>query len=334
MRRGLVIALAVLFSVSGAAAQVPGPNGQDVATAQALFEDGKRLMQQGKFEEACPKLVESQRLDPGGGTLLAIGLCHEGQGKTATAWADFNIALGRGRKDGRAEPGQTANENTKALEGKLVRVRLVVEKKVDGLEVKRDGALVGEAQWGTPLPVDPGDHAFEASAPNKEKWAQTVPVRGDGQTVDVKIPALVDMPLTAVIPPSPPHKKDETPPPPKKKDAGDEESDGSSQRLWGGIVGGIGLVGVVVGSAFGLSARGQWNDAVDLCKQTPCTNPEGIKAGKDAGSAADASTVFFIVGGVALAAGAVLWFTAPSGKSSSSPPSTSAVRRLLVKGTF
>lgn len=332
MRRGLGIALAVLFSVSRAAAQSSGPTGQDVATAQALFEDGKRLMQQNRFEEACPKLVESQRLDPGGGTLLAIGLCHEGQGKTATAWADFNVALGQARKDGRADREQTATEHIKTLEEKLVRVRIVVEQRVPGLEVRRDGALVGEAQWGTALPVDPGGHRFEASAPNKEKWAQTVPVAGEGQTVEVKIPPLADAPLTSIIPPAPPQKKDETPPP-RRKDLGDEDNDGSSQRLWGGIVGGVGLVGIVVGSVFGLSARGQWNDAVDLCKANPCSNAAGIQAGKDAGSAADASTVFFIVGGVALAAGAVLWFTAPSGKPSSSA-SASAVRRLLVQGTF
>lgn len=332
MRRGLGVAAAILFSLSRVAAQPSGQTGQtgqDIATAQALFEDGKRLMQQGKYEEACPKLVESQRLDAGGGTLLAIGLCHEGQGRTATAWADFNVALGQARRDGRADREQTATEHIKALEAKLVRVRVVVTQNASGLEVKRDGALVGEAQWGTPLPIDPGDHLFEASAPAKEKWAQTVPVRGEGQTVDVKIPALADAPLTSVIPPSTPQKKDETPPPKKMGPGeGEEESDGSSQRLWGGIVGGIGVVGVVVGSVFGLSARSQWNEAVDLCKTNPCSNPKGLEAGKDAGSAADASTVFFVIGGVALAAGAVLWFTAPSGKS------TNAVSRLLVEGTF
>src|SRR5688500_14087990 len=115
MRRGLGIAAAILFTVSRAAAQ---PSGQDVATAQALLEDGKRLMQQGKHEEDCTKLVESQRLDPGGGTLLAIALCHEGQGKTATAWADYNVALGQARKDGRADREQTATEHIKALEPK------------------------------------------------------------------------------------------------------------------------------------------------------------------------------------------------------------------------
>jgi hypothetical protein len=40
--------------------------------------------------------------------------------------------------------------------------------------------------------------------------------------------------------------------------------------------------------------------------------------------------VFFVVGGVGVVAGAVLWLTAPSGK----PSEKSAMRRLLVEGTF
>lgn len=331
MRRGLGIAAAILFTVSRVAAQTNGP---DVAAAQALFEDGKRLMQQGKYEEACPKLVESQRLDPGGGTLLAIGLCHEGQGKTATAWADLNVALGQARRDGRADREQTAAEHIKALEPKLLRVRVTVTQKVGGLEVHRDGALVAEAQWGAPLPVDPGDHLFEATAPGKEKWAQTVSVPGDGQVVDVNVPALTDAPRAAVVPPAAPPAEDEAPPSKKKTGGADEVDDGSSQRLWGGIVGGVGLAGIVVGSVFGLSARSQWNEARDLCRTNPCANPRGIEAGRDAGSAADASTALFVVGGVALAAGAVLWFTAPSGRSSPSSRNASVVRRLLVEGTF
>src|SRR5437016_4621333 len=153
MRRShaVVALLSISLATLGARIAQAQPSGSDIATAQALFEDGKRLMQQGKYAEACPKLVESQRLDPGGGTLLAIALCHEGEGKTATAWADFNIALTEARKDKHANREAAATDHIKALDAKLTKARIVVAKKIDGLEVRRDGTLVGEAQWGTPL---------------------------------------------------------------------------------------------------------------------------------------------------------------------------------------
>ena len=36
----------------------------DKATAQALFDEGKRLMDQGQYSQACPKLADSLRPGP------------------------------------------------------------------------------------------------------------------------------------------------------------------------------------------------------------------------------------------------------------------------------
>jgi tetratricopeptide (TPR) repeat protein len=61
----------------------------DKAAAQTLFDEGRKLMAKGMFADACPKLAESQKLDPGVGTQFNLSDCYEKMGQTASAWAGF-----------------------------------------------------------------------------------------------------------------------------------------------------------------------------------------------------------------------------------------------------
>src|SRR4051794_15794728 len=63
--------------------------GDAAAAAEVLFSDGKRLVQERNFAAACPKFEESQKLDPGLGTLYRLADCYEHVGRTASAWAAF-----------------------------------------------------------------------------------------------------------------------------------------------------------------------------------------------------------------------------------------------------
>lgn len=310
-KRLLRSALAVAI-VSTTRLAVAQPSGQDVATAQALFDEGKRLMQEKKYDDACPKLVESQRLDPGGGTLLAIALCHEGQGKSATAWAEFGIALGEARKDRRTDRESAALEHIRALEPKLTRVKVTVANKPEGLEIRRDGAKVGEAQWGTSLPVDPGEHVFEARAPGRKTWSSTVNVKGEGATIDVAIPALEDEPVAPPAPvvasPALSPRSPELAPSPRPTT---EASDGS-RTLWIAIAGSVGIVATGLAIGFGVSAGSRWDDAERACPDNRCRRAADLELGDQAGTRADVSTALFIVGGLGLATAATLWLTAPN----------------------
>jgi hypothetical protein len=78
-RLGLFASLApaccLLLQTLSAAGQT---GASDKAAAEALFDQGVRLMKQNSFAEACPKLEESDRIDPAVGTLLYLGECYDG----------------------------------------------------------------------------------------------------------------------------------------------------------------------------------------------------------------------------------------------------------------
>ena len=73
----LVIALAAFATTSTPARADPAT----VARAQALFDEALALMKAGKYAEACPKLEESDQLDPGMGTEYRLAECYESDGK-------------------------------------------------------------------------------------------------------------------------------------------------------------------------------------------------------------------------------------------------------------
>lgn len=162
----------------------------DTAAAQALFADAKKLMGAGKYAEACPKLEESQRLAPGIGTQFNLASCYESLGKTASAWSLYLEVAGASKAANQLDREKVARQAAAALEPKLSRLTITVSKSAPpDIEVKRDGAAVGKAQWGTAIPVDPGEHKIAATAPGTKPWESTITVEKQG-TKTVEVPAL------------------------------------------------------------------------------------------------------------------------------------------------
>ncbi len=317
----------VVLPAAGAHAQ--SVLAHDPAAAQTLFEDGKRLFGLHRYSEACPDLAESQRLDPAGGTVLLLALCHEQEGKTATAWAEFNEAQSSARREKRADREALATEHIAALEPRLLKIRVRVSPRGEEVTVRRDGLPVGKAQWSTPIPVDPGPHAIEASAQGRKTWKTAVTATAEGQVTDVSVPILEAEPVVAarvsVVAPAPPARS-------LPETAADEEV--SKRRFRAFVVGAAGIVSSGIGVGFGLSASSKWKSAEIACPNMRCRSSAGITAGQDAGRAADVSTVFLSVGAVALATSVVLFLTASSGPSASSE-TREAIRvvPLLDRGT-
>ncbi|MDB5220425.1 MAG: hypothetical protein JWO86_8352 [Myxococcaceae bacterium] len=187
-------------SAATSAARIARAGGaQEQQLAQALFDEARRLMDRKRYGEACPKLAESQRLDPGGGTLLNLAICHEKEGKLATAKNDYDEALAVAVKDGRKDRQLIARERLAALEKSVPRISVVVPLSSDteGLEVKLDGLVLRHAAWGVATPVDPGAHVIEVTAPSRTPWTTSIVVEA-AQKKSVDVPAL------ALIPTLPP----------------------------------------------------------------------------------------------------------------------------------
>jgi hypothetical protein len=295
-----------------------GKSGGNRAAAEALFNQGRDLMNAGKFVDACPKFEASQQLDPGLGTMLNLAECYEKTGRTASAWAEYREAIPLARAAGSKARLDLATERAQALQERLSTLTIrAMAGDDDGvhLEVRRDGVALQAAELGSPIPVDPGEHVVEASAPGKQPWSAKVQVAGDAAKVSVEIPKLQAagapaQPATSAPTPVVTTTPDNSPPP-------SDKPSGSAQRTTGLAFGGIGVVGVGLGAFFGLQASSKWSDAKGKCTDYPYgCGAEGADLRSSAHSQATVSTVAFVAGGALLATGVVLYFTAPSNKQS------------------
>jgi len=330
MARTAPFALAALLSVIPSLALAAEPTAEDRALAEVLFRDAKALLDADKPAEACPKLVESQRLDPKPGTMLNLAVCHEKEGKTASAWSDFIEAASLASRAGQKEREDFARERAASLEATLSRIAVRVPSPVPGIAVKLDGRELVAAAWGTAAPIDPGEHAVLVTAPGYASWSDKFVIAPGAGTREVSIPALSPARGAAKEPSGQEGNTAQTNLS-QKNPPGPEQPGGASPRLWAGVaLGAVGLAGIVVGSVFGLrtfSKRDEGNAECVAPDYVRCTQA-GLDLHAEAETSATISTVGFGVGIAGLGVGLALALTAP--RASASPGRASASATWFV----
>jgi hypothetical protein len=298
---------------------------EDEAAGRVLFNDAMLLLKKGAFDEACPKFEESVKQSYNINAHYFLADCLERQGKTATAWTTFLTVATKAKAAGDSRREQAARSRAVGLEPKLVRLRIVVRSDVDGLEIRRNGSLVGKPMWGALLPVDPGEIEFTASAPDFEPYRATVNAVGEGRVIEVRIPRLVrndaptassnaspaasPAPLSEPTPEKTPRRRVASPPPPSvgTRDAA-PQSGGHSLSTIGWVVGGVGVLTMVGGGVVALAAKSSFNDAktaFENCKPGDCED-QNLDKEKSAIRMANLATGLFIGGAAATAVGVVL----------------------------
>jgi hypothetical protein len=272
------------------------PAAAEQALAEELFQQGRALLVAGQIGEACPKLEESQRLAPKLGTLLNVATCHEQQGKTASAWAEFTRAAALARKHGEPERQRYAEQHVDELARRLAKIVIEVDEAAADLAVTLDGHVVARPAWGSPVPVDPGEHRVAASASGARQWQTTVLVTPGPSLLPVKVPRLA----AAAGPPAPAPK-------PAITSAGEEDRAGGPDPLavagWSVLA--TGVAAVAVGSYFGARVFTLKDESEPHCRDIYC-DQTGVNLRDEARTAATASTVLFTVGLAVVGTGVVL----------------------------
>lgn len=283
---------------------------QDAATvAEGLFREGVELLRSGAVDEACAKLGESQRLDPSSGTLLNLADCHEKQGKTATAWAEFLAASRLAASQGRPERADEAKRRAQLLEPKLAYLKVVLSEKAPGTTVTLDSVTLEASALGSKIPVDPGKRTVVVAAPGYEPVTLTVTItERDAQTLTV--PRLQREPAT-----TPSGTKAPAPAEPATKPGA-----GTSPPIAGYVIGGVGVVALGAGGVFALLARSAYQDAEAQCPTRTACSPSAMKVRDKAETRANIANVGVGVGVAAVAVGTVLILTHSSSDSGARSP--------------
>ncbi|MFN0250530.1 MAG: hypothetical protein ACKV2T_26860 [Kofleriaceae bacterium] len=312
--RSLGLTLVLLCAVASA---------QPKSKSTELFEQGRALAAQGKLTEACAKFDESYKIDGAPGTALNYGDCLEKLGQLVSAWQMFDAAHKNFTRDndGRADYAKT---RAGQIAPKLASITVTVKNPaLPGLVVK-----IGERTV-TPAATiedrfEPGDIVITATAPGKTDF--TTRANGlAGSSVIVEIPAELGAGgggaqgpfITAT-------------PEPGRRD---------KQRVRVAlIVGGVGVASFATSLILGASAKAKYDDGLKDCPimmGTPrCMTLEQKEVLDSAGARANVATGFAITGGALLAAGVVLYFTAPRESMQVAPTATPDSVGVSLSGWF
>lgn len=313
----MIIRLFILCAALAFSTRAHAQQAAESSPAVQLFDEARKLMEDGEYAPACPKLEQSQNLDPQLGTQLHLGHCYEKLGKLAEAYRTFQAAADLAalrNKQGLNEPREKiARERAINLEPQLSLLELRPADASGDLTIELDGTAIARVQWNRPFPIEPAEHVLRASAPGRVTWEQTFKI-GMPARRGIAIPALEQ---------AAPHEAQAAAPAAalSAPTSAEHRSSASVQRIAGYVALGTGAVGLGLGTLFGLLRTSKVAELAGDCDldQGICTIEPGDVVARqrieslhhEASTFATSANIAWLVGGVAVASGLVLILTTP-----------------------
>jgi hypothetical protein len=293
----LVVLASLLLNAKAAHAQ------DSAATADVLFNDARAAMAAKKFDAACAKFRESNRLDPAVGTLFNLANCEAQRGQLVTAWTLYRQVLEKlPPDDSRAS---VAKAQIQSLDARIPRLTIRARGEMPaGTVVTIAGLALSPASLNSPLPLNPGRYAISVASPGRSTQEFSVALaEGDAAEFPVFVGASASAPVTPGAEVS------------RGESASTDDDDRNNRELFAYTGIGVGAAGFTLGIITGLVGLHQESLGSQSCSDVTRTcNQAGYDANQSAKSLATVSTVGFVVGLLAGGAGTYLWLTLPDTK--------------------
>ncbi len=182
-----------------------------------------------------------------------------------------------------------AKDRLAAVETRVMKVVVrVVPPEAPGLEVRRNGTLLLQTDYGQAIPVDPDEVEVSATAPGRVPWKGVVMSRGEGAVVTVFVPPLVEAKAASA----------------RVKGGG---SGLSARRIAALGLGAGAALSIGAGVALAFGAKSRYDDSKSQCDATGCA-PSALDVQRSAVTQGNVATALVGLGILFAGAGAYLWF--------------------------
>lgn len=307
------------------------PSG-DKAAAEAVFREGRDLMDKGSFADACPKFEKSLALYQSASAAMNLARCYGKTNRLAAALTTLERAVELNRKTEdtgrRLELDKLAEQSKKEIEPRVPRVRVVVVPEVQGTVVQRNGVELPAPMLGRPIPVDPGSTVIRVMAPGYREVVKTSLIQeGESTLIEVRLVREADGPESGLV------SKGGASVPVTAAPSADTSTKATRSR-WPWVVGAGGFIALGVGAGFAIDYGAARGKLADACPQNSCPRGSESQVQSIRGQW-DRDLALTIVGG---GVGAGLLVAAGVGmlsaRAGSEPPTKNTKRASSERGVF
>lgn len=183
--RGIAAALVAsvgLLTVAPAWAQTD----DDRAGARVAATEGVKAINEKRWADAADLFTRAESLVHSPVHLLYLARAQEKLGRLVKARENYNRVIreriGADSPEAFRQAQASAQQEVGAVEARLAAVTLTVQGEKGQVTVTMDGEKVPPALIGLPLPVDPGEHTFQASGTNLKSDPVSVTVTEGGKS--------------------------------------------------------------------------------------------------------------------------------------------------------